>query len=321
MPPLVMPWAARKLSSVCTSTSKIALPIPRTSYFAEVIQESCCGGCDCAENPVQTGLNRVQRPITILPPRASDAAIEVPMIRSFLTVSTGTLSSRLLGFARDAMIAALLGTGPIADAFLVAFQLINVVRRLLTEGALNAALVPAWLRVRDTEGAIAAAAFAGRVLGTISAALIVATGVIGLSMPFVITVLAPGFAGHDTLQFAVNDARLMLPYLAFAGPATVMMALLNAQARFALTAFAPLLFNIALIAVMIGLIGWKTDAAHAALAIAATVGIAGLVQLLILVLRPGGNSIARPLRAGFDPPMRGFLAKAVPGMIAGAGRS
>ena len=241
------------------------------------------------------------------------------MIRSFLTVSVGTLASRLLGFARDAMIAALLGAGPVADAFLVAFQLVNVVRRLLTEGALNAALVPAWLRVRETEGPIAAAAFAGRVLGTVSAALIAAACVIGLLMPFVITALAPGFAGHDTLRLAVDDARLMLPYLAFAGPATVMMALLNAQARFALTAFSPLLFNIALIAVMIGLIGWQTDAADAALAIAATVGIAGLVQLLILVLRPGGNSIARPLRVGFDAPMRGFFAKAVPGMIASAG--
>ena len=75
------------------------------------------------------------------------------MIRSFLTVSTGTLASRLLGFARDSMIAALLGAGPVADAFLVAFQLVNVVRRLLTEGALNAALVPAWLRVREADGA------------------------------------------------------------------------------------------------------------------------------------------------------------------------
>jgi putative peptidoglycan lipid II flippase len=241
------------------------------------------------------------------------------MIRSFLTVSTGTLASRLLGFARDAMIAALLGTGPIADAFLVAFQLVNVVRRLLTEGALNAALVPAWLRVRETEGAIAAAAFAGRVLGTISAALIVATGVIGLSMPFVITVLAPGFAGHETLQLAVNDARLMLPYLAFAGPAAVMMTLLNAQSRFALTAFSPLLFNIALISVMIVLVVWRWDAADAAFVIAATVGIAGLAQLLILVLRRGGDRIATPQRVAFDPQMRGFLARAIPGMIAGSG--
>jgi len=83
------------------------------------------------------------------------------MIRSLLTVSSGTLASRLLGFLRDSMIAALLGTGAIADAFLVAFQLVNVARRLLSEGALNAALVPAWLRLRQTDGE-AAAAFAGR---------------------------------------------------------------------------------------------------------------------------------------------------------------
>jgi putative peptidoglycan lipid II flippase len=241
------------------------------------------------------------------------------MIRSFLTVSVGTLTSRLLGFARDSMIAALLGTGPVADAFLVAFQLVNVVRRLLTEGALNAALVPAWLRVREAGGAAAAAAFAGRVLGTVSAALIVAAALIGLLMPFVVTALAPGFAGHETLQLAVNDARLMLPYLAFAGPATVMMALMSAQARFALTAFSPLLFNIALIVVMTVLLGWRQDAAHAATVIATTVGIAGLLQLMILLLRRGSGSFATPLRITLDAEMRGFLGKAMPGMIASAG--
>ena len=240
------------------------------------------------------------------------------MIRSFLTVSTGTLASRLLGFVRDSMIAALLGAGPVADAFLVAFQLVNVARRLLSEGALNAALVPAWLRVRDADGAVAAAAFAGRVLGTISAALIAATILIGVLMPFVITALAPGFAGQETLNFAVNDARLMLPYLAFAGPVTVMMALLNAQGRFILTAFSPLLFNITLIGVMIALIGWRQDSAHTALVIAATVGIVGLLQLLILFLRRGDNT-ATPLRVTFDREMRGFIGKAVPGMIASAG--
>src|SRR4029079_19635310 len=100
------------------------------------------------------------------------------MIRSFLTVSTGTLASLLTGFVRDSMLAALLGAGPLADAFLLAFQLVNVIRRLLTEGALNAALVPAWLRVRDGEGATMAAAFAGRVLGTVSATLIAAAALL-----------------------------------------------------------------------------------------------------------------------------------------------
>jgi putative peptidoglycan lipid II flippase len=241
------------------------------------------------------------------------------MIRSFLTVSSGTLASRLLGFVRDSVMAALLGAGPVADAFLVAFQGVNVVRRLLTEGALNAALVPAWLRVRETGGAAAAAAFAGSVLGTVSAALVVATALLGLAMPLVISALAPGFSA-TTLQLAVDDSRLMLPYLAFAGPVTVMMALSNAQGRFALTAFSPLLFNIALIAVMTALLlVWRRDAADAALIIAATVGFAGLLQLLVLAWRSRAGSLATPLKISFDPPMRGFLAKAVPGMIASAG--
>jgi putative peptidoglycan lipid II flippase len=240
------------------------------------------------------------------------------MIRSVLTVSLGTLASRLLGFARDSMIAALLGTGAGADAFLVAFQLVNVARRLLSEGALNAALVPAWLRLRETEGARAAAGFAGRVLGTISAAMIVAAAVLGLLMPFVIAVLAPGFAGRETLQFAVDDARLMLPYLAFAGPVTVMLALASAESRFALTAFSPVLFNVALMAMMIVLILMRADAGMAALILAATVGVAGLLQLSILVLRRRGEAVATPLRVSFDPEMRGFLGRALPGMIASA---
>jgi putative peptidoglycan lipid II flippase len=240
------------------------------------------------------------------------------MIRSFLTVSTGTLASRLLGFLRDSMIAALLGAGPVADAFLAAFQLVNVVRRLLSEGALNAALVPAWLRERETGGAKAAAAFAGRVLGTISTALVVAAALLGLVMPWVMSALAPGFAGLETLQLAVDDARLMLPYLAFAGPATVLLALSSAQGRFALTAFSPLLFNIALISVMIALLVWRQDAVNTALVLAATVGAAGFLQLLILAMRRG-DGVVTPLRVSFDAAMRGFIAKAIPGMVASSG--
>jgi len=238
------------------------------------------------------------------------------MIRSFLTVSTGTLASRLLGFLRDSMIAALLGTGPIADAFLVAFQLVNVIRRLLTEGALNAALVPVWLRLRETEGEGAAGRFAGRVLGTISAVLLLGTLLLALLMPLVITGLAPGFTGNDRLRYAVDDARLMLPYLAFAGPTTVLLALASAQGRFFLTAFSPLLFNIALIAVMLVLILARADASMVALALAATIGVAGFLQLLVLAMRRGGERGPMPLRPSLDSEMRGFLAHAAPGMVA-----
>jgi putative peptidoglycan lipid II flippase len=240
------------------------------------------------------------------------------MIRSFLTVSLGTLASRLLGFLRDSMIAALLGTGAVADAFLVAFQFVNVVRRLLTEGALNAALVPVWLRLRETEGEAAAKNFAGRVLGTVGAALFALAVLIGLLMPLLIAALAPGFAGQETLRLAVDDARLMLPYLAFAGPATVMLALSSAQGRFALTAFSPLLFNIALIAVMVALIVTGQEAGVVALVVAATVGIAGFLQLLIPLLGRGGR-LATPLRVSLGAEMRGFLARAIPGMVASSG--
>lgn len=240
------------------------------------------------------------------------------MIRSFLTVSTGTLASRLLGFARDSMIAALLGTGAVADAFLAAFQLVNVVRRLLSEGALNAALIPAWLRARDRDGEEAASAFAGRVLATVSVALIAISAVIALVMPLIIMVIAPGFVRSSTLDLAVANARLMLPYLAFAGPVTVLMGLLNAQARFALTAFSPLLFNIALIAAIAVLLVGHADATFAAWMLAATVGIAGLLQLLMLLSQRSAN-LATPLRVSFDKEMRGFFAKAIPGMIASSG--
>jgi putative peptidoglycan lipid II flippase len=241
------------------------------------------------------------------------------MIRPVLTVSTGTLASRLLGFARDAMVAALLGAGPAADAFLVAFQGISVIRRALTEGSLNAALVPAWLRIRHNDGAVAAAVFAGRVLGSVSLAMGVAAVVIGLAMPLVITALAPGFAGGASLTLAVDTARLMLPYLAFAGPVAVMTGLLNAQRRFVITAFSPILFNLALIGVMLALLKWRQDAARAALIIAATVGVAGLLQLLMLALRAGGDRIAAPLKISLDAPMRSFFLQGMAGMVANSG--
>src|ERR1700709_182813 len=102
---------------------------------------------------------------------------------------------------------------------------------------------------------------------------------------------------------------------AFAGPVTVMMALLNAQGRFALTAFSPLLFNIALIAVMAVLLASRPGAVLAAQILSATVGVAGLLQLSILVLRRG-DMTATPFRISFDAELRGFLAYAIPGMIA-----
>jgi putative peptidoglycan lipid II flippase len=111
----------------------------------------------------------------------------------------------------------------------------------------------------------------------------------------------------------------MLPYLAIAGPVAVMMGLLNAQHRFALAAFSPILFNLALIVVMSALLTRRQDATNAALAMAAAVGFAGLLQLLMLTLRAGGKKLATPLKVTFDAPMRGFFVKGMAGMVANSG--
>lgn len=242
------------------------------------------------------------------------------MIRHILTVSAGTLASRVLGFLRDALIAALLGTGPVADAFLVAFQFVNVARRSISEGALNAALVPGYLRLREAQGRVAAAAFAGRVLGSVTVILIAIAIALAALMPLVISLLAPGFVGQEALQLAINDARLMMPYFAFVGPVTVMMGVLNAERRFLLTAFSPVLFNLTLIAVLASLLLWRQDTLVAATIIAGAVGVAGCLQMLILIQRrPWRDGVATPLRIGFDPQIRAFFRKGIPGMIANAG--
>jgi putative peptidoglycan lipid II flippase len=218
------------------------------------------------------------------------------------------------------MIAALLGAGPVADAFLVAFQFINVARRSLSEGALNAALIPGYLRVRETKGDVAAAAFAGRVLGSVSTLLIGIAVLLALMMPAVISLLAPGFIGHQALDLAVTNARLMMPYFAFVGPVTVMMGVLNAQHRFALTAFSPVLFNITMIAVLGALLIWPHNPMTSATIIAGAVGAAGSLQMLMLLLRKAlGDCIASPVRISADPQTRGFFRKGVPGMLANAG--
>lgn len=96
------------------------------------------------------------------------------------------------------------------------------------------------------------------------------------------------------------------------------MGLLNAQGRFALTAFSPLLFNIALIAAIAVLLVWHADASFDAWMLAATVGVAGLLQLLMLLSQRSAR-LATPLRVSVDTEMRGFFAKAIPGMIASSG--
>jgi putative peptidoglycan lipid II flippase len=240
------------------------------------------------------------------------------MIRPIATVFAGTLGSRLTGFVRDALIAALFGAGFVADAFLFAFQVVNVARRSLSEGALNAALVPAYLRVRNEAGSEAAAAFTGRALGAIGIAVAALALLLGMAAPLAVALLAPGFSGQPGFQLAVDTARLMLPYLAFAGPVAVMAGALNAHGRVALTSLSPVLFNLAMILAVAALLATTSlNATQSALALAAVVGAAGCLQLIFLAV--SGTRYATPVRVSFDMETRALVCRALPSMLAQSG--
>src|SRR5436190_2274831 len=206
------------------------------------------------------------------------------LARNVATVGAITFLSRILGFGRDMAIAAVFGAGVRADAFFVAFQLANLIRRLLAEGAMNAAVVPLYLRARDQGGERGASAFAGQLIGTLVVALAGLTVLLALAMPLVVLLLAPGFSlGGPRMSIAVELARMMLPYLVLAGPLAVLMAVLNANHRFALAALATAVFN----ATMLSALGTvfllqSGDSEVSGRIVAGSIAIAGVAQLVLV---------------------------------------
>src|SRR5580704_431090 len=137
------------------------------------------------------------------------------LARDVTTVGTATLASRLLGFLRDAGIAAILGAGVLSDAYFAALQIPNLFRRLLAEGALNSAFVPMWLGIREERGAQGTRRFGERVLGTMAVALGIIALLCVVFAPEVVHLVAPGFrSGGDRFAFAVDYVRLSVPYIA-----------------------------------------------------------------------------------------------------------
>ena len=242
------------------------------------------------------------------------------LARNVATVGSASLISRVLGFARDMGVAALFGAGARADAFFIAFQLANLFRRMLAEGALNAAVVPLYLRARDEGGEAAAAAFAGRLIGTAIVTLSASAIVLALAMPAVVLLLAPGFVfGGERMTAAVEMARLMLPYLAFAGPLAVLMGALNARERFATAAFASAAFNLVMLAALALVLALHGgNGVLSGRIVATAVSVAGVAQVALLAFAAWtGRVRVTPWSVSFGPEMRGFLALAVPGLIAG----
>src|ERR1041384_2462815 len=201
------------------------------------------------------------------------------MIDRILTVGGITLLSRITGFIRDIILAAVLGAGPVADAFFVALRLPNHFRAIFAEGAFNAAFVPAYARIRTGGGAGPAALFADRIFTLLFAVELAVLGIALIFSPAVIGLLAPGFS-RDPGKFAlaVELTRITFPYLLLVSLVTLYGGILNALARFAAAAAAPILLNLSMIATL-ALAAYFPSAGHAA---AWGVLLAGILEFLLV---------------------------------------
>ena len=239
------------------------------------------------------------------------------MLRSVLTVGGWTMASRVLGFIRDMLMAAMIGAGPIADAFFVANKLPNLFRRLFGEGAFNAAFVPEFSGLLATDGPEAARRFAREAISVMTFWLGGITIAGEIFMPQIMHVLAPGFiATPEKFALTVDLARITFPYLMLICLAALLSGALNGMERFAAAAAAPVLYNLFAIAALLGLTPFVPTIGHAA---AWGVSASGVVQLALLIwaVHRAGMPMRIP-RPRLTPAMKLLLRRMAPGLV-GAG--
>ena len=233
----------------------------------------------------------------------------------FFTVGGWSLMSRILGFIRDAMILAYLGTGPLYQAYVVAFRLPNMFRRFFAEGAFNMAFVPMFSK--RVEGGDDPDGFASDAFAGLASVLIALTLVAMAAMPWLIYGIASGFAGQEEFTLSVEFGRVAFPYVLFISLAALLSGMLNASGRFAAAAAAPVLLNIFLIAAMFAAAVLGGDIARALIWAIPLAGVAQFVLLWVAVRRAGFNiSIRRPR---LTPQMRKLVRVAVAAALAGGG--
>lgn len=242
------------------------------------------------------------------------------LYKAFATVGGLTLLSRLLGFVRDILIAFVLGTGLVADAFFVAFRFPNLFRRLFGEGAFNAAFIPLFAKKLEGDGRRSAQQFTNDVASLLITALLITTALAEIAMPWLIYIIAPGFSENpEKLDLAIVLTRITFPYLACMSLVALLSGMLNALQKFAAAAAVPILLNIILIAVMTAALLLDLEASPmAGYFLAWGVAFAGFVQLALLfycILRE--NYGIRLTRPRLTPDVKRFLALSVPGVIAG----
>lgn len=238
------------------------------------------------------------------------------MLGRIFTVGGYTLLSRVTGFARDIMLAAILGAGPVADAFFVALRLPNHFRAIFAEGAFSAAFVPAYAHLHNSD-ALAARLFADRIFTLLLSAQAALLLVAWLFMPQVIALLAPGFASDPArAELAISLTRITFPYLLLITLVTLYGGMLNAMHRFASPAAAPIFLNLSMM-LTLALATFFPNAGYAA---AWGVLLAGFLEFF-LVAGDAGRSGILPKFTSFklDQDVRGFFRALGPATLGSMG--
>jgi putative peptidoglycan lipid II flippase len=237
----------------------------------------------------------------------------IRLLTSFFTVSSWTFLSRIAGFVRDILIASFFGSGPIAEAFQVAFSLPNMFRRFFAEGAFNMAFVPMFSKKLQADDN--AREFAQNAMAGLASILILLTLVAHLVMPWFVLAMASGFAGDERLDLATDFARICFPYILFISIAALLSGVLNATGRFAAAAAAPVVLNIILISAMS--LTWYMGG-NIARALAWGVPVAGVAQMTLVwyaAARAGIRLV--PQMPKFTPEIRRLAMIAAPAALAG----
>lgn len=240
------------------------------------------------------------------------------LTRDVTTVGSATLMSRALALVRDMGVAAILGAGPLSDAYFAALQIPNLFRRLLSEGALNGAFVPMWLRLH-AENRDSVRTFGEQIFGIMLVTLGGFALVCAVFAPTVIHLVAPGFTdGSERFVAAVTFLRWSIGYVAVAGLSAVAAAILNAQGRVAAAAGSVAIFNLVLVGAVAFVIVLGTGySQQSGTILTLSFAIAGLVQLILLVAALSRlKDFPRRLRFTLSPDIRRFLGRAIPTVIA-----
>ncbi len=200
------------------------------------------------------------------------------LLTSTSVVACMTFLSRLLGLARDIIIAHVFGAEGATDAFWVAFKIPNFMRRLFAEGAFSQAFVPVLADYREQSTEAELKIFIAGLLGVFSSVLLLLVMLGFLCAPLIVSLFAPGFLAYpERFHLTVKMLRLTFPYIFFISLTALYAGILNTYSRFALPALTPVLLNLALIAAAIFGVAYFH---FPVMALAVGVLVAGVLQML-----------------------------------------